>query len=149
MVICSVREGEEWEGTWNEWKTQTTHEFWVYNVLLAIQVIYIVTVNSVFLLVVLQDFKRRGYVLEKLTEMLEIDVFRKSSDGIRLLSLNFIDPASLLTWKEMRSMVTDVGKRFFIRLEGDIISFILCAFIEIALVFAKLHNVINLEPLLT
>jgi hypothetical protein len=111
------------------------------------QVVYIITLNSLFLLAILQDFKRRGFVLEKLTEMLEIDVFRKDSDGIRLLSLNFMDPASILTWKEMRGMVVDVGKRFFVRLEGDIVCFILLGFIEVALVFAKLHDVVDMAPL--
>ena len=74
-----------------------------------------------------------------LTEMLEVDLHRKSTISIRLLSLNFVDPVSLMTWLEMRLMIFDVGKRFFIRLEGDIICFLAIMFIEAVLIFLKLY----------
>ena len=57
--------------------------------------------------------------------MLEVDVNRKTGVGIRMLSVNFMHPPSLLTWLEMRRMVFDVGKRFHIRFQGDIVCFIL------------------------
>ena len=51
-----------------------------------------------------------------LTEMLEVDLNRKSTVAIRLGSLNFVDPSSLLSWFEMKRMIFDIGKRFFIRI---------------------------------
>jgi hypothetical protein len=64
----------------------------------------------------LRDFQIRNYVSKLLTEMLEVDINRKTGVGVRMLSLNFLHPSSLLTWLEMRRMVFDVGKRFHIRI---------------------------------
>ena len=91
--------------------------------------------NAIFMFAVLQDFSRRSFVSEKLTEMLEVDLNRKTTVGIKLCSLNFVDPSSLLTWMELRKMVFDVGKRFYIRLEGDIVAFSVCLIILLSYEF--------------
>jgi len=57
--------------------------------------------------------------------MLEVDVNRKTGVGARMLSINFMHAPSLLTWLEMRRMVFDIGKRFQIRIQGNIICFII------------------------
>lgn len=79
--------------------------------------------------------------------MLEVDLNRKSTIAIKLGSLNFVDPSSLMTWMEMRQMIFDVGKRFFIRLEGDIIAFTICVIIELVFVLLRLNKIYNAEPL--
>ena len=60
-----------------------------------------------------------------LTQMLEVDINRKTGVGVRMLSINFMHPASLLTWLELRRMVFDVGKRFRIRMLGNMVCFII------------------------
>jgi hypothetical protein len=95
---------------------------------------------------VLQDLARRDFAAQRLTEMLEVDLNRKSTVGIKLCSLNFVDPASLLTWMELRKMIFDVGKRFYIRLEGDILVFSILVFVELGLILAKLNDIVDFSP---
>jgi len=95
-----------------------------------------------------QDFARKRGVMTLLNEMLDIDINRKSTFGIRLCSLNFVDPASLLSWMQMRRMVIDVGKRFSVRLEGDILAFIVANVIEFILIILKIYDVLDLAPLI-
>jgi hypothetical protein len=95
------------------------------------------------MLTILQDFSKRSYVNERLTEMLEVDVNRKSTVAIKLGSLNFVDPGSLLTWMEMKRMVFDIGKRFAIRLEGDIVAFSIIFIVEIGFILLKLNGLID------
>jgi hypothetical protein len=78
--------------------------------------------------------------------MLEVDLNRKSTVGIKLVSLNFVDHSSLLTWMELRKMIFDVGKRFYIRLEGNIIAFSVCFTIELGIILLKLNNIVDLAP---
>jgi hypothetical protein len=74
------------------------------------------------------DFKRRDYVSNLLTQFLEVDINRKTGIAVRMLSVNFMHPPSLLTWLEMRRMVFDVGKRFYIRIQGNIACFMVIVF---------------------
>jgi hypothetical protein len=73
---------------------------------------YYATLNFTFLQISAADYKRRAFVSDLLTEMLEVDVNRCTSLGIRMLSVNFCDPTSIVTWLEMTRMVFDIGKRF-------------------------------------
>ena len=70
------------------------------------------TFNFIFLSMTMADFVNRNFVADLLTQMLEVDVNRKTGQGVRMLSINFMHEPSLLTWLEMRKMVFDVGKRF-------------------------------------
>jgi len=79
--------------------------------------------------------------------MLEVDINRKTGVGVRMLSLNFMHPPSLLTWLEMRRMVFDVGKRFHIRIQGCLVCFILLIVSQILFPFAAMMGYINMEPL--
>ena len=49
----------------------------------------------------------------------------------------------------MRRMVFDIGKRFLVRLEGDIVCFIFCNIIEVILIFFKMYNILDLAPLIS
>ena len=69
--------------------------------------------------------------------MLEVDVNRRSSVGIRMLCINFCDPVSLLTWLEMRRMSLDVGKRFFVRIQFNIGCFIGIMLLYVSLLMLK------------
>jgi hypothetical protein len=132
--------------TLNDWFFNTTWKFWAFNLPLGIWQFILAALNAVFLVAILQDFSRRSFVSEKLTEMLEVDINRKSTVALKLGSLNFVDPSSLLTWMEMRRMVFDIGKRFFIRLEGDIVAFSICILIEMGFILLKLNDFLDLEP---
>ena len=104
------------------------------------------TLNLIFLIMVMADFSRRRFVMQMLTEMLEVDLNRKSTAAIRLGSINFVDSASLLCWFNMRRMVFDTGKRFTIRLEGDILGFLIFVGICIGVLFAKVNGIAELKP---
>ena len=108
-----------------QWYANTSNMYWAYIITVTILFALYTAVNFIFLEAVLLDFQRRNYVSKLLTEMLEIDVNRKTGVGVRMLSVNFMHPPSLLTWLEMRKMIFDIGARFFIRLQGDIIAFMI------------------------
>lgn len=147
MVILTQREKQDLEGqTMAQWSEETTFEFWLFNSPLIMIQIMLGTVNAIFMFAVLQDLSRRDFAAQRLTEMLEVDLNRKSTIGIKLCSLNFVDPASLLTWMEIRKMIFDVGKRFYIRLEGDIFAFSACFIIELVIVLAKLNGIVDFAP---
>ena len=63
------------------------------------------------------------------------------------LSINFMHPPSLLTWLEMRRMVFDVGKRFSIRIQGDLVCFIITVGGQILFLIAVSLGYVDLEPL--
>jgi len=63
----------------------------------------------------MQDYSRRHFMTNLLTDFLVVDVGRKSAHSAQLLSLNFVDPRSLLSWLEMRRLALDVGQQFFCR----------------------------------
>ena len=87
--------------------------------------------------------------MQMLTEVLEVDINRKSTPAIRLSSLNFVDSASLLCWFDMRRMVFNTGKRFLIRLEGDILGFILYMVICATFIFLKVNGISDFKPFLS
>ena len=60
-----------------------------------------------------------------LTQMLEVDINRKTGVGVRMLSINFMHQPSLLTSLELRKMVFDVGKGYYLRIQGDMVCFML------------------------
>jgi hypothetical protein len=79
--------------------------------------------------------------------MLEVDINRKTSVGVKLGTINFVQPSSLLTWMEIKRMIFDVGKRFAIRLEGDIVAFSIIFIVEIGIILLKLNDILGLDPL--
>jgi len=94
------------------------------------------------------DFIRRDYVSNLLTQVLEVDINRKTGIAVRMLSINFMHPPSLLTWLEMRRMVFDVGKRFYIRIQGNIVCFMIIVFGQIALLTMATLGYLQTKPLI-
>jgi len=101
--------------SFSEWYASTTRLFWGYNIFVALAYFTYGIQNFVFLQGVMLDFQRRNYISNLLTSMLEVDINRKSPVSVRMLSINFMHPPSLLTWLELVRMVPDLGKRFFLR----------------------------------
>lgn len=150
MVITTQMERRDLpDETYASWYAQSSTAFWLFNIPLAFIQMSLGMVNCMFMFSVLQDFSRRAFAAERLTEMLEVDLNRKSTIGIKLCSLNFVDPASLLTWMELRRMVFDVGKRFYIRLEGNIVAFSICLIVELGLIMAKLNAILDASPFIS
>jgi hypothetical protein len=69
----------------------------------------------VFLFMAALDVKRRNYQMQLLSSALEINLQSKNKITVRLPTINFIDPASLTSWIEARTLVLDLGSRFTIR----------------------------------
>jgi hypothetical protein len=80
--------------------------------------------------------------------MLEIDINRKTGVGVRMLSINFMHPPSLLTWLEMRRMIFDVGKRFFLRMQMDLIAFMILVGGQIVMLAMLVLGYLYLHPLM-
>jgi len=100
----------------SEWMMGLPKHFWLCNGLILMSFFMLSMVNLTFLYAASKDFQRRNYVNTLLNEMLEVDANRRTPVGIRMLSINFCHPVSLLTWLEMRRMSLDIGKRFFLRI---------------------------------
>jgi hypothetical protein len=57
-----------------------------------------------------------------------------------MLSLNFMDPNSLMTWLEMRRMALDVGLRFSMRVSYGLATFVAVCFLHAGLLLGKGFN---------
>jgi len=57
-----------------------------------------------------------------------------------MLSLNFMDPNSLMTWLEMRNMALDVGLRFSLRLKSTLTVSVIFSTILTGFLVAKGFN---------
>ena len=55
--------------------------------------------------------------MQLLSSALCINLQRKNKITIRLPTINFIDPASITSWVEARTLVLDLGSRFTIRVQ--------------------------------
>ena len=55
--------------------------------------------------------------MQLLSSALCINLQRKNKITIRLPTINFIDPASITSWVEARTLVLDLGIRFTIRVQ--------------------------------
>jgi hypothetical protein len=57
-----------------------------------------------------------------------------------MLSLNFMDPNSLMTWLEMRTMAFDVGLKYSLRVKSSMTVFVAFTFLMVGLLVAKGFN---------
>lgn len=110
---------------------------------------YLTNTNLLILSLVMRDFQRRNFVCDLLTQMLEVDLNRRSSLSVRMLSVNFCHPPSMLTWLEMRRMTLDIGKRFYFRILGDIACFVAVILFETLLLLLKAYGYLSFEPLMS
>ena len=85
--------------------------------------------------------------MKLLTMMLEVDLNKKDGVGARMLTINFMHPQSLYTWLEMRRMVFDVGLRFNIRMQGDLVCFIITVGVQIIFLIATTLGYVDPRPL--
>jgi len=58
----------------------------------------------------MQDYAKRNFVAGLLGEVLEVDIAKKSSHGVTMTSLNYLDQSSLMSWLELRRLTFDTGK---------------------------------------
>ena len=134
--------------TISDWYAQTTSLYWTYHNCVAFLFWVYSIQNFIFVESVALDVTRRLKVTQLLSEALEVDINRKTGVGVRMLSINFMHPPSLLTWLEMRQMVFDVGKRFYIRIQGDIVCFMIVIAGQIVFPALVAHGYIyNTAPL--
>lgn len=57
-----------------------------------------------------------------------------------MLSLNFMDPNSLMTWLEMRTMAFDVGLKYSLRVKSTMTVFVAYSLLMAGLLVAKGFN---------
>ena len=62
------------------------------------------------------DFSRRKFLLQELTNALELNSMMKEKESIQYPTINFFDSQSLSTWLEARRIALAVGGRFTLRL---------------------------------
>ena len=116
--------------TFTEWYTQTTYIFWIYNLIIILNFFAIVVPNLIFMKLTLDNFKHRAYVRDLLTQVLHVDLCKRSSNSIKMATINFCSPKSILTWLEMRRMSLDVGLRFWKRFEMYLGFFVIIYMVE-------------------
>jgi len=102
--------------------------------------------NQLFLVASMQDYAKRNFVASLLADFLEVDIAKKSSQGIKMVSLNYMDQPSLLTWLELRKLTFDMGKQFKIRLEYNMGCFVILCAAQIILLSLKAFNYLDLSP---
>jgi hypothetical protein len=79
--------------------------------------------------------------------MLDVRLTKKKHGlGLRMLSVNYCHGPSLLTWIEMRRLTFDVGKQFFVRIEGLVAmnTFLLLTYLLVS-INQQARNLINLN----
>lgn len=97
----------------------------------------------------MQDYAKRNFVASLLADFLEVDIAKKSSQGIKMVSLNYMDQPSLLTWLELRKLTFDMGKQFKIRLEYNMGCFVILCVAQILLLSLKAFNYLDLSPFIS
>jgi len=63
-----------------------------------------------------------------------------------MVSLNYMDQPSLLTWLELRKLTFDMGKQFKIRLEYDMGCFVILCVIQVIFLCLKTFNYLDMAP---
>eukprot|EP00347_Sterkiella_histriomuscorum_P005593 403356017 len=91
--------------------------FWGYFIscFLVNTLIYVVNLNFIEIGVI--DMKRRKYNMKVLEIMLEPNRFKVLPKHRIFPLINYFDPQSLLSWMDIRIMLLDIGRRFYIRIE--------------------------------
>jgi hypothetical protein len=97
----------------------------------------------------MQDYARRNFITRLLSDFLEIDLGRKSSNACLLTSANFMDPPTMITWLDLRRMTFDVGKRFTLRIKATFYLLFGIMLIEGFLLFARAFDYIELKSVFT
>jgi hypothetical protein len=108
--------------------------------MLAFNLTYFSYYNFLFLNACLQDLSRRSFITKMLGSFLQVDVNRKETLSIQMLSLNFMDPNSLMTWLEMRKMAFDVGLRFSLRVKSSLTVLVAYSLMMTGFLIAKGFN---------
>ena len=86
--------------------------FWAFNIMCFMETFILTSVNGMFLWFAFWDSNRRIYLMQKISNALELDLYTKDKVTVRMPTLNFLDTQSLLTWLEARKLVLETGNRF-------------------------------------
>ena len=123
-------------------KEKTTF-FWAFNGLVIMFNMMFYIINFTFLWIAFNDANRRNYLMEKLSNSLEFDFHKKDSISVRLPTINFLDPRSLLTWLEARKIILEMGIRFQKRVHIYVTYWIMITAVLLSLLFAALNEFID------
>jgi hypothetical protein len=66
-----------------------------------------------------------------------------------MVSLNYLDQPSLLSWLELRKLTFDMGKQYKMRLEYDMGCFIILCLVEGILLILKAFNYLDWAPFIS
>ena len=80
-----------------------------------------------------------------LSSSLELDFFKKDARTVRLPTINFLDPETLLSWIEARKIILDTGARFQIRIQIYISFFMVMIAIMSCMILAMAGGLIRQE----
>jgi len=95
----------------------------------------------------MQDFARCNFITRLLTDFLEVDLGRKSSNAVLLTAANFMHPPTLCTWLDLRRMTFDVGRRFTVRIRSAFYVMICVMIVEGFFLFSKAFGYIEIKSI--
>ena len=103
------------------------------------------TVSTMFIWMAYWDAKRRNYLMEKLSNCIELDFHLKDSVTVRFPTINFFDTQSLLSWLDARKLVLEIGSRFQIRISFDFSFFLLIEACMLIFLFATASGLVDFQ----
>ena len=133
---------------WDEWSdeerdTKRSIKFWIFNIACFLNSIQMLMINGMFLWFALWDANRRIYLMRKVSGAIELDFHTKDNVNVRMPTLNFLDPMSLLTWLETRKLVLDTGIRFQIRIQYYVTFYLCINALQVFLVFLVASGLVS------
>merc|ERR1719273_772179 len=79
-------------------EVERPNNYWLYNgTIMGFNFIFYF-INQTFLAMSYTDANRRNYMMQKLSQSLEFDFHSKDIISVRMLTINFLDTQSLLSW---------------------------------------------------
>ena len=122
-----------------------TLKLWTFHILAVLCGAIISFPNVIFLLFAYNETRRRNEMMATLSSSLELDFFKKDARTVRLPTINFLDPETLLSWIEARKIILDTGARFQIRIQIYISFFMVMIAIMSCMILAMAGGLIRQE----
>ena len=90
-------------------KEKLTLSFWLISIIGLIILMMSNFPNMLFLQLAFNETRRRNAMMSMLSSSLELEFIKKNAITVRMPTINFLCPETLLVWIEARKIVLDVG----------------------------------------
>ena len=125
--------------------TEKSVYFWLYNGLAILMTFILTFVVINFIWMAYWDATRRNYLMEKLSNCIELDFHLKNSVTVRFPTINYFDPQSLLSWLDARKLVLEIGSRYQIRISFYVSLILLITACMLVFLFAAASGFVDFE----